>query len=56
MELKFKYCPYCGNKLEPIIDTDINSRRLCKNELCENSQLYRKWKYKLNLKDEINEY
>ena len=39
IRLKWKYCPECGRKLESIIDTDINSKKICKNELCKNNGL-----------------
>ena len=28
------FCPYCGNKRELIVETDINSGRTCKSKLC----------------------
>ena len=40
IRLKWKYCPECGTKLQPIIDTDINSKKICKNEFCKNNKLH----------------
>ena len=31
---KLLFCPYCGNKRELIVETDINSSRICKSGLC----------------------
>jgi len=30
----FKYCPYCGSKLQHKIETDANSPLECKSQLC----------------------
>ena len=29
------FCGGCGNKKQLIVETDINSQRVCKNKLCE---------------------
>jgi len=29
------FCPHCGNKRELIVETDINSDRVCKSRLCK---------------------
>lgn len=29
------FCPHCGNKLELIVETDLNSGRVCKSALCK---------------------
>ncbi len=29
------FCPYCGNKKDYIVSTDINSGTVCKNRLCK---------------------
>jgi hypothetical protein len=29
------FCGGCGNKKELIVETDINSQKVCKNKLCE---------------------
>ena len=29
------YCGYCGGKKEGILETDINSKKICKNVLCK---------------------
>jgi len=31
---KLLFCSYCGNKRELIVETDINSSRICKSGLC----------------------
>ena len=33
----YKYCPYCGNKLEHQISTDANTDKVCKSVLCKTS-------------------
>ena len=32
---KLLFCAYCGNELELMVETDINSGRTCKSKLCE---------------------
>jgi len=29
------FCGGCGNKKQLIVETDINSQRVCKNKLCQ---------------------
>ena len=29
------FCPHCGNKRDLIVETDLNSNRICKSRLCK---------------------
>ena len=34
IDTKLLFCPYCGNELELVVETDINTGRTCKSKLC----------------------
>ena len=33
-ERDYRYCPYCSNKLSHKVDTDANTKLVCKYALC----------------------